>query len=166
MTTLIFDWGGTIMEDYGDPGPMYTWDRVAWIPAAEEALKALSARFTCCIATGAGASDTAALVKALERVGAGHYFRGFFTALEIGFDKPDPRFFTEICLRMGVVPSSCIMTGNDYARDITGARAAGLRTVFFNAEGTEGTFPEADEMITRMSDLPGAVERIIRHYSP
>ncbi len=162
MTTLIFDWGGTIMVDLDKPGPMYAWDEVAWVAGAELALQQLSPEYPCCVATSAGISDTPAMIKALQRVGADRYFRRFFSALEIGYDKPDPRFYQEICHRMGVTASSCIMTGNDYRRDIQGAREAGLMTVFFNANGHEGSFADADEVITRMEDLPVAIERIVR----
>ena len=158
--TLIFDWGGTIMEDPGLPGPMYLWDEVSLVPGAGEALEALSAEYSCWIATGAGVSDGPMMRKALERVGVAGRFRGFFSPRELGYAKPDPEFFREVCRRAGAEPGACIMTGNDYAKDIAGAKAAGLRTIFFHKPGGEGNYPLADVLITRMQDLPGAVRRI------
>jgi FMN phosphatase YigB (HAD superfamily) len=163
--TLIFDWGGTIMEDTGLPGPMYLWKEVALVPGALEALEALSGGFICLAATGAGISDGPMMKKAMERVGADRFFSGFFSPKETGFSKPDPRFFEEICRRTGILPGQCIMTGNDYLKDISGAKAAGMHTVFFNAGGLKGPFGHADFVITRMHDLPQAVGQIVTLYS-
>ena len=76
---LLFDWGNTIMVDFNLPGPMFTWERVAWVPGAEEALKAL-AGYVLCIATNAGKSDSEAVKKGLARVGADRYFSFIFSS--------------------------------------------------------------------------------------
>jgi len=53
---ILFDWGNTVMVDFRIPGPMFTWDTVAWVCGAENALKRLTT-YTCCLATNAGESD-------------------------------------------------------------------------------------------------------------
>ena len=70
---LLFDWGNTIMVDFNLPGPMFTWETVAWVTGVENLMKKIS-RNVCCIATNAGESDSDAVRKALARIGADIYF--------------------------------------------------------------------------------------------
>ncbi|MBE0639503.1 MAG: HAD family hydrolase [Bacteroidales bacterium] len=153
ITTLIFDWGDTIMQDFGLPGPMYSWEKVAWIPGAEEALKILSLAYPCIIATSADHSGVEEMKAALERVGAEKYFSHFFAAIDLGHKKPDPRFFLAITQKLDLIPGKCVMIGNMYEKDIAGAKKAGLQTVFFNLDKHSGTFPSADEIIVDMNHL-------------
>lgn len=152
-TTLIFDWGDTIMCDFGLPGPMMHWDKVAWIPGVEESLKNLCQKFTCIIATSAGHSGTPEMIAALKRVGADRYFHHFVSSKELGYDKPDPRFFLAAAKLFGKKPEECTMIGNLYEKDITGAKKAGMHTVFFNEKKLEGTFQDADAIIYNMDEL-------------
>ncbi len=158
--TLVFDWGNTIMVDFGYPGPMTTWDKVAWEPGAEKALKDLSLNYPCCIASNAPDSDTVEMINALKRVGADAYFTWFFTSREIGFEKPDIRFFQAICKRMDILPEHCIMIGDNYVKDITGAKTAGMKSVFYNRRKMDQPFPDADVVIVGMDELTAVIETI------
>ncbi|MBM3405570.1 MAG: HAD family hydrolase, partial [Bacteroidetes bacterium] len=80
---LIFDWGGTVMRDFGYPGKMKDWSEVAWVPGMEQALMKLSGTYLCCIATNAGESDTSDMVAALGRIDAKHYFSCFFSSKDL-----------------------------------------------------------------------------------
>lgn len=156
LRLLIFDWGGTVMADTGEPGPMYLWKEVAWVPGTREALEELK-QYSCCIATNAGISGTEEMVKALKRVGAESYFSCYFSSKDLGFAKPDPKFFEAICKSAGCRPDECAMTGNDYLKDICGAKDAGMHTVFYNPADLPGPFPKADAVITDMSQLPKTI---------
>jgi putative hydrolase of the HAD superfamily len=156
---LLFDWGNTIMVDFNLPGPMYTWDKVAWVPGAEDALKAL-AGYNCCIATNAGKSDSEAVKKGLARVSADSYFSFIFCSQELGFEKPDSRFFRYIIEEFKTDPANCIMIGDNYEKDIAGAKTAGMRTILFNPSGKEGPFPYADSVIHGMNVLPATIKKL------
>jgi len=158
IKALIFDWGDTIMRDFPEKeGPMYLWDHVEWIPGAEKALKQLQDKFIMVAATNAGQSDTQAMIKALKRVGATRYLRYFFSSKDLGYEKPDVRFFYTITIHIGILPSECVMIGNLYEKDIIGARQCGMSTILFNEMNIEGSFPLADKVIANMKDLPIAV---------
>jgi len=158
---LIFDWGDTIMRDFPDlPGSMAFWPRVEAISGAAEALAALSPIYPCCLASNAGASDAALMGQALERVGLRQYFRHLYTSKELGAAKPSPDFFLGVCQRVGVDPAACVMIGNDYAKDIAGARAVGIRTVWLAADPGPGPHPAADVIIATLADLPGALSHL------
>lgn len=42
--------------------------------------------------------------------------------------KPNPKYYTEICEKLGVAPNRCLMIGNNTAEDIQAASKAGLST--------------------------------------
>jgi putative hydrolase of the HAD superfamily len=157
---LLFDWGNTIMVDYAFPGPMYTWERVSWVPGAEKALQYLSSHYQCFLATNAGASITPEVLLALKRVGADKYFSGIFLAKEIGYEKPDLKFFTAIIERLGLPPSSIVMIGDNYQKDCIGGKNAGLRTALFNVDGKTGPFPMADAVFRSFDDLIMIIEKL------
>jgi putative hydrolase of the HAD superfamily len=156
---LLFDWGNTIMVDFGFPGPMFTWEKAAWVPGAEDALKALAGH-TCCIATNAGKSDAEAVKKGLAMVGADRYFSFIFSSQDIGFEKPDPRFFRFVTEKLGTDPVHCIMIGDHYEKDIIGAKTAGMKTVLFNPSNRKGEFPRADAVILKMDELPEIIKKL------
>jgi HAD superfamily hydrolase (TIGR01662 family) len=158
--TLLFDWGNTIMVDFVLPGPMCSWDQVAWVEGAENALQSLYEKYNCFLATNAGASTTREVQLALKRVDADKYFSGIFLASEIGFEKPEAGFFTAITERMGFPPETFIMIGDNYFKDCVGAKNAGMKTVLFNANRIKGPFPLADAVIYSFDELPDIIENL------
>jgi FMN phosphatase YigB (HAD superfamily) len=161
LKALIFDWGDTVMRDFPEcQGSMAEWEHVEWIPFIEDALKILYKKYICCIASNAGCSDTALMRKALERVGAEKYFHYFFTSKDLGYEKPDTRFFQEIANEIKIDPRDCLMIGNDYKKDISGAKAIGMKTIFFNEKKSIGEFPDTDKMILSMKELNRVVRKI------
>jgi FMN phosphatase YigB (HAD superfamily) len=158
--TLLFDWGNTIMVDFTLPGPMYTWEKVAWVHGAEKALQNISPHYKCFLATNAGASTTPEVLLALQRVGADKYFSGIFLAKEIGYEKPDKKFYETIISNLDLPPSSIVMIGDNYEKDCMGAKQAGLKTVFFNARHETGPFPLADAVFLNFDELDQIIEKI------
>jgi FMN phosphatase YigB (HAD superfamily) len=160
---LIFDWGDTLMVDYKDqPGPMAEWPHVDWIEGAQKALEELYKDYYCVIGSNSGFSDSILLKKAFERVNGAHYFKKIFASKEIGFEKPDVKFFQYIINDLYTKPGNCIMIGNDYIKDICGGKDAGLLTIFLSAGNSIQDFPKADMIIASMSELPGVVRSLGR----
>jgi putative hydrolase of the HAD superfamily len=153
IKALVFDWGDTIMRDFKLEGAMSAWEKVAWIDGAKKILEIFNRKYTCIIATSADHSNTKDMIAALHRVGADKYFHFFFSQKEIGFKKPDVRFFTEVIKQSNLNVNECVMIGNSYEMDIVGAKKAGLTTVFFNESATAGNFPAADFVVVKLFDL-------------
>ncbi len=65
---------------------------------------------------------------ALLRIG--DLFDALFIADEVGMIKPDPLLFAHACTTLGAAPSRTAMVGDRYDRDVKGAAAAGLFTVY------------------------------------
>jgi HAD superfamily hydrolase (TIGR01509 family) len=161
IKVLIFDWGDTIMRDLPEmPGPMASWERVECIPGAKDALENLTGKYICVIATNAGASDTELMRKALRRVDAERYFRYFFSSKDLGVKKPDSMFFQRIAAATGTKPAHCVNIGNLYEKDILGAKAAGMLTIFYNEKYLQGSFPDADAVINHMNELTDIISRL------
>ena len=55
--------------------------------------------------------------------------------MDIGYDKPDVRFYEEALRRCGLKPSEVLMVGDSMTTDIIGAQNAGLAIVFFSRRG-------------------------------
>lgn len=70
---------------------------------------------------------------------------------EEGISKPDPEIFRRALTRVGCEASAAVMVGDSWPADIAGARAAGLRAVWFNRHG--GTRPEPAIDVTEVQSL-------------
>ncbi len=158
---LIFDWGNTVMRDLELPGPMKNWSHIELIPGIQEALKDLQDLLPLVIATSAPHSNTADMREALRKGGVEGYFTHFFSSFDLNSRKPDPVFFSRLINGLQCLPSEAISIGDKYPNDISAARAAGLRTIWFNESCRQGNFPDADHTIYNMSQLTGLIRSIL-----
>lgn len=56
---------------------------------------------------------------------------------EVGASKPDPEIFRVALARLDCAPEDAVMVGDSWSADIAGARAAGIRAVWFNPRQLE-----------------------------
>ena len=68
----------------------------------------------------------------LEHAGILHYFEDTYISMDIGYDKPDIRFYREALRRCGLQPSEVLMIGDSMTTDVLGAQAAGMDALFFD----------------------------------
>jgi HAD superfamily hydrolase (TIGR01549 family) len=82
----------------------------------------------------------------------------------IGYEKPDVRIFAHALALAGVEPAEAVFVGDRLDVDIAGAKAAGMRAVWFNHWGgrLDSSPHLPDAMIERFSDLPAALEALSR----
>ncbi len=74
--------------------------------------------------------------------------------------KPNPKYYIEICEKIGVAPENCLMIGNDESDDMKGASAAGMLCFLvtdhrimaehFVWTGERGSFEQAVKMLERI----------------
>jgi HAD superfamily hydrolase (TIGR01549 family) len=69
---------------------------------------------------------------------------------EAGVSKPDPAIFAIALRRVGVAADEAVMIGDAWRADVSGARAAGLRAIWFNRLGKPRPepWPDVDEITT------------------
>ncbi|MFA7167976.1 MAG: YjjG family noncanonical pyrimidine nucleotidase [Sphaerochaetaceae bacterium] len=83
------------------------------------------------------------------------YVDGAFVSEEIGYQKPDPRFFDAVCKHEGITDKKqCVMIGDSLTSDIKGGKAAGIDTIWYRREGaTKDDVIVPDRTITRLTEL-------------
>ncbi|MEG2204895.1 MAG: YjjG family noncanonical pyrimidine nucleotidase [Oscillospiraceae bacterium] len=100
------------------------------VEGAKETLDRLRGRVLLATASnGVGATQR----RRLEDSGLLPYFSVLNISEEIGFEKPDPRFFARALQRCGdPAPRAVLLIGDSLSADIAGGIAAGLDTCWFN----------------------------------
>jgi HAD superfamily hydrolase (TIGR01549 family) len=64
--------------------------------------------------------------------GFGPYVDALVVSEAVGIAKPDPAIFTHALERLACLPDDAVMIGDSWTADIEGARAAGIRPIWFN----------------------------------
>ncbi len=101
-------------------------------PGALDLLHALSRRFSIYIVTNGNASSQK---TRFAHSGILSYVQDVFISDEIGFAKPDKRFFDAALSRIpGAQPENCIVVGDSLSADMHGAANAGIRSVWYNPD--------------------------------
>ena len=68
--------------------------------------------------------------KKLERLGLTPFFDFMVSSEEVGLEKPSPAMFEEVLAKADCPAADCVMFGDNYAKDIVGARAVGMDAVW------------------------------------
>lgn len=160
ITTLVFDWGNTIMVDDGQfSGKMKNWPVIQAIEGAHQTLKLLSTQYQLVLASNAEDSSTLDIAKALGLVDLDHFFHQIFTRNELSAKKPDPLFYQNLVSKINSPVEKIVMIGDDYIKDIVGAKLAGWKTIWFNPSGlnSNGHLPLQDMEIRNLEEIPGVL---------
>ena len=89
----------------------------------------------------------------LQHAGLLPFFEDTFISIDIGYDKPDRRFYEEALRRCNLQPSEVLMVGDSMTTDILGAQAAGIDAVFFDRSREQGTKTKDCPTITELPQL-------------
>ena len=163
LTQLRKNWMAFLMNEHG-----YSIDKIEdgfgvfWkerntldlFENAESVLDEINNRFR----TGAVTNGNADL----NQIGIHHYFDFYLTSAQVGNSKPHPAIFEATVSQAQCRPDQILHVGDDPKRDVLGAKSAGMRTVWVNLkneEWQESITP--DVIITDISDLPNAIDRLI-----
>ena len=133
LTTLRKLWLEGIAADFGYPSSMVEpafevfWklrNAVELFPHATPLLDALKGRYTLGAITN-GNADVA-------QIGIDHYFDFVVTSESVGAAKPEPAIFEAALDSANVAPGHVVHIGDDPRRDVLGAQAAGMRSIWYN----------------------------------
>ena len=113
------------LEEYAEP-----------VDNALEVLRYLSSKYPVYAASNASRLQQD---KRLKTAGMSQYIKKVFSSEEIGFQKPDKRFFEECVSRVpgGISNGEIIMIGDSLTADISGGINSGMKTCWFNLFGAE-----------------------------
>ena len=73
----------------------------------------------------------------LRRSGLLPYFSNVFLSEEVGYQKPDIRFFQAVLDRLNATPAECLVIGDNLQTDIQGALNANMRAIFYNTHSAQ-----------------------------
>lgn len=121
-----------------------------------EVLTALRSRFPMTVVSDGQSLWAAAELRA---VGLGGFFPEPVISGDYGRRKPDGRLFAAGLRQLGADPGEAVYIGNDMYRDIRGAAAVGMKTVFFRSNQGDHSFhgAEPDYIIYDFNELPRAL---------
>lgn len=126
--------------------------QVELYPEVHPTLERLADRFILGVITNGNAD--------VRRLGLADYFQFALCAEELGIGKPDPHPFRTALQQAGVSAEQAVHIGDHPSDDIAGARAAGLRAIWFNPQGKawDGeVMPDAQ--IRSLAELPALLEQ-------
>ncbi len=110
-------------------------DRYIFIEGAPELLGVLSADYELYAVTNGNADVQRSRI---EKADLGRFFKDFFISEEVGFSKPDKRFFDAAFSQVkGFAPALSVVIGDSLSSDILGAENAGIDSIYYNPEGLE-----------------------------
>lgn len=95
----------------------------------------------------------------LRHLGLGEQLDGIYLSSDYGCRKPDLRFYQALLDEQKLDVSKCLMIGNDRQTDITGAKLAGMATLYMHTNLTPPDQAEADPAL-----LPGNAPEHCRHF--
>ena len=94
----------------------------------------------------------------LAASGFGDYFEVVVVSADLGVAKPDAEVFEHALEQLDVDRADAVMIGDSIARDVDGARAAGLRAVWVNRTGRPAPADRPDLVeISTLNDLPSVL---------
>jgi 2-haloacid dehalogenase len=110
------------------------------LPHARETVTELAGRARLCLVTN---GITSVQRGRLAASGLEKYFAAILISEELGFAKPDARFFARACEMLGLPPSDVLCVGDNPVADVGGAHAAGIDACWYSPAGAVWPGPGA-----------------------
>ena len=99
-----------------------------------------------------------------SRIGSSNiapYFEGMFISEEIGYNKPDARFFEAVFSTIpGFVREQAVIIGDSLTSDIKGGQNCAVTTVWFNPKGVAAKDVQPDHTVLRLCELPPLLAKL------
>jgi 2-haloacid dehalogenase len=96
--------------------------------------------------------------KRLELAGVLPFFEGTYISMDIGYDKPDGRFYDFALNDAQLSADEVLMVGDSMTTDIIGAQRVGIDTCWFNPTnrpiGTTQPTYEIHDLLSLLTVLP------------
>lgn len=128
-----------------------------FLPGAEEALKSLSKKYKLYLASNGTARIQAGRLKS---AGIIPYFQEIFVSEEMGYNKPDPAYFSACFARIpGFRKERAMMVGDSLTSDILGGIQAGIATCWVNPHHKTGEI-HADYEIESITQLEALLNNL------
>ncbi len=122
------------------------------LDGAKELLDSLNGKYRLMVVSNGTASVQ---YSRLSKSGIDKYFEKVFLSQEIGFSKPDKRFF-DYCFSNidNFSKDECIIIGDSLSSDIKGGIDSGIKVCWFNPKNLESPDLPIDYTVTSLSQIP------------
>jgi HAD superfamily hydrolase (TIGR01549 family) len=133
------------------------YDLLRPLPGVRETLATLGEKYALSIVTN-GEDDIQR--GKFSHLGLGEHIRHLVISANVGYEKPDPRIFEHALELAGVSANEALVVGDRLETDVVGAKAAGIRVVWFDHWNDEprASDPQPDAVITAFEQLPDALK--------
>lgn len=130
-----------------------------FIDGAEELLESLSKQYNLYLASNGTKTVQDGRIKS---AGIEKHFKEIFVSEDIGFNKPDKRYFDMAFKKIeNFSPSEAVIIGDSLSSDILGGNNAKIKTVWFNPNGLENSLNvKIDAVAKKLSDIPDILKII------
>ena len=116
----------------------------------DDVVPALDALAAAGLRLGVVSNWDVSLTDVLRDLGILDRFASLSVSAAVGVRKPDPRIFLHALSALGAAPGDVLHVGDDRARDLDGARSAGVRAVLIDRAAGRGD----DDAIASLRSLP------------
>ncbi|GMV99831.1 MAG: hypothetical protein AMXMBFR84_09700 [Candidatus Hydrogenedentota bacterium] len=142
---LFFD---ALFDAFAEAGPWHVYDDV------RPALSRLNQLGIRCAVASNWDSRLPRLITATELA---PFFRSVHTSADLGWSKPDPRFFETLVHLLGGRPGDYVHVGDEWENDISAAKSAGLEAFWINRGPKSGANPFE---ISSLEELPERISQV------
>ena len=130
-----------------------------FMDGAVELLETLSGEYRLYLATNGTSNVQKSRISSSD---ISKYFQGIYISEDVGYNKPDPRYF-EACFKdiPSFIREETVMIGDSLTSDIKGGINAGIKTVWFNYEGKsrdDSIVPDYE--VHSLDEIPALVKQI------
>jgi len=126
------------------------------VEGAGAVLKSLNPQYRIGIICDTGMTPGRVLRKVLEKAQIVNYFESTIFSDEIGYNKPHRLVFETALKELRVQPSEAIHVGDLLETDIAGAKAMGMRAIWFSRKGLARTDLYSPDF--EIHDLPQVID--------
>jgi HAD superfamily hydrolase (TIGR01662 family) len=93
----------------------------------------------------------------LQQFGLYEAFEQITVSADVGVRKPDPEIFAIALEEMRLRPAEAVYVGDDFGKDVVGAKSAGLRAIWYRPPGAswpDGQKVVADAVVSELLQIP------------
>lgn len=92
--------------------------------------------------------------RKIENLGLAKHVDFLVTSEEVGVEKPHPRMFTKALQKLECKPSKAVMIGDSWSKDIVGANAMGIPSIWINHKKEKQSLKENIKEVSQFEEIP------------
>lgn len=92
--------------------------------------------------------------RKMEKLGLTDHIDFVVTSEEVGVEKPHPYMFTRVLQKLECKASEALMIGDSWSKDIVGANAMGIQSIWINLNKEKQKLTENIREVSRFDEIP------------